>query len=148
MKLLSSLVFRRFGALFYDCFVLFSLWILATALALLLNQGESFLPHQWLFLGYLFSVTGLFFCYCWHKKGQTLGMLAWGIVVLDAHCHPLSWKKAAIRYVFGTLSFLTGGLGLLWCLFDKQKQTFYDKLAGSQIVLVSSLQKKHPQCKK
>lgn len=137
-KIETASFLRRAGALFYDCFVLFSFWILATAIALWINKGQSFLPHQALFLAYLFLVTGLFLSYFWHKKGQTLGMLAWKIAVVDHNNAPLSWRHAWIRYVFGCLSCCLGGLGFLWCLFDKEKKSLHDKLANTKVIYFSS----------
>lgn len=127
---------RRLGALFYDSFVVFSFWILATALALWLNKGESLLSHHALFLTYLFLVTGLFLGYFWHKKGQTLGMLAWKIAVVDENNAPLSWKQAWIRYTLGCLSCCLGGLGFLWCLVDKHRKPLHDRLAKTKVIRI------------
>lgn len=125
---------RRAGAFFYDSFVIFSVWILATALALWLNKGHSLLPHQGLFLSYLFLVTGVFLGFFWRKKGQTLGMLAWKIAIVNQDNTTLSWRQALTRYLLGWLSISLAGLGFLWCLIDKNKQTLHDKLAHTKVI--------------
>lgn len=129
-------LFRRFGAMVYDGFIVFSFWIVATALALCINQGNSLLPYQGLFLGYLFFVTGIFFSFFWHKRGQTLGMLAWRIALVDENQAPVSWSRAFLRYTLSWMSLLLGGLGLFWCIVDKNKQTLHDRLAKTKMVQI------------
>src|SRR5436190_1007681 len=106
---------RRLAAIFYDSFIVFSFLLVLTAFALLANQGNSLSSYQSLFLGYLIFSTGLFVSWFWHKRGQTLGMLAWKIKVVDQDNQNLSWPHAFYRYMvaFGTIAL--GGLGLLWC---------------------------------
>jgi uncharacterized RDD family membrane protein YckC len=126
----SPTLFRCFAAMVYDSFILFSILLLATAFALLLNQGQSFLPHQYAFLLYLFFVCGLYLSYCWYKSGQTLGMLVWRIKIIENEGHNLSYSKAWLRYVFALLSLSLLGVGFLWRLFDRQSKFLHDRLLG------------------
>lgn len=125
---------RRLCALVYDSFVVFSFLILVTALALAINQGKSLLPHQTLFLAYLFISTGLLISWFWQKAGQTLGMLAWKIKVVDQNLMPLTWQKAFIRFCIATVCIAAGGLGLLWCLIDKNQLALHDKLSKTRVI--------------
>ncbi len=127
-------LFRRFAALVYDSFVIFSLLMLSTAIALWCNRGQSLLSYRFFFLLYLIATTGLFVSWCWTKSGQTLGMLAWRLKVVDQHYQPLTWRRAFWRYLLAMLSLGCAGLGLLWCLFDKNKQSLHDKLSRTQII--------------
>lgn len=129
------LFFKRFAALIYDSFVLFSFWILLTVFALALNQGNSLLPYRFYFLSYLIVATGLLLSYFWCKKGQTLGMAAWQLKLVQENGDPLSWSQAALRYLIGSGSFFLGGIGFLWCLFDKNHQPLHDAIAKTIIVL-------------
>lgn len=128
--------FRCVAAMVYDSFILFSILLLATAIALFFNHGHSFLPHQYVFLTYLFAVCGLFLSYCWHKGGQTLGMLAWKIKIVDEQGQRLSFKKAWLRYGLCLLSLFFVGMGFIWRLFDAEKQYLHDRLLGTRIILV------------
>jgi hypothetical protein len=50
-------VLRRLAAIVYDSFIVFSFLILATGLALMVNQGKSLLPYRNFFLAYLILST-------------------------------------------------------------------------------------------
>lgn len=125
---------RRLCALVYDSFVVFSFLILITGLALAANQGNSLLPHQELFLAYLFIGTGLFIGWFWQKAGQTLGMLAWRIKLVNEDFSPVTWRTAICRYLIGTVCLALGGIGLLWCLFNKEKRALQDILTKTRVV--------------
>ncbi len=72
-------------------------------------------------------------------SGQTVGKRAMGIRVIDFETGgPIGYGKAAIRYFARILSALPIGLGFFWMLWDKQSQTWHDKLAGSVVVPTSS----------
>ncbi len=130
----SAPFFRRIAAFIYDSFIVFSFLLLATTIALLVNQGESLLPHRAIFLLYLFISTGLFLGWFWKTSGQTLGMLAWKIRVITVEGKPLNWSLALQRYSLALLTMSMAGIGLLWCLFDKDKQSLHDRLLNTRVV--------------
>lgn len=132
---------RRLGALVYDGFIVFSFLILVTALALAINHGESLQPHRNLFLAYLFISTGLFVSWFWKKAGQTLGMLAWKMKVVDEQLQLLTWQKAFIRFCIAAVCLLPAGIGLLWCLFDKEKRALHDRLSNSRVIRLPNKKK-------
>lgn len=134
----SASLFKKLAALVYDGFILFSLVLLATALALIANGGESFINVRYLFLGYLFLVLGFFLSWFWQKSGQTLGMLSWHIKVIQTDGQPLSWRRAWLRYITAYFSYGFCGIGILWSLFDKDRQYLHDRLCGTQIVKKSA----------
>lgn len=124
---------KRFAAWIYDGFILFSFLILLTAIALLINQGQSLEAYHGLFLSYLIVSLGCFLAWFW-KRGQTLGMLAWKIYVVTEDNIPLSFKHAFARYLLALLSFGLCGIGFIWCLLNKDRQTLHDKIAKTRIV--------------
>ena len=72
-------------------------------------------------------------------RGQTIGKMAVGIRVFDlARGGPIGYGRAFIRYLGRYLSFFVFLLGYLWMLWDKEKQTWHDKLAGSVVVPVTA----------
>ncbi|MGE4349891.1 MAG: RDD family protein [Candidatus Berkiella sp.] len=139
---LPASVFRRLAALVYDAFIVFSLAILATAFALILNEGQSFQNVQYLFLSYLFIVIASFLTWFWQRSGQTLGMLSWKIKVVQANLKPLTWKKAWLRLLVAIPLSLLFGITWLWCFFDKQKQSLHDRICGTQVLHYNHLSKK------
>ena len=72
-------------------------------------------------------------------KGQTLGKTALGIRVIDlARGGPIGYARGFIRYVGRYVSSIVLLLGYLWMLWDSEKQTWHDKMAGSVVVPTSS----------
>ncbi len=71
--------------------------------------------------------------------GQTIGKRAVGIRVIDfERGGPIGFGKAVGRYFARILSTIPLGLGYFWMLWDKEKQTWHDKLATSVVVPVSA----------
>ena len=71
------------AAIVYDLFLLTAVLFVATAIALPLNAGAAFTSGQYLYPVYLLAVSFLFFGWFWTHGGQTLGMRAWKIIVLN-----------------------------------------------------------------
>lgn len=72
-------------------------------------------------------------------KGQTVGKMAVGIRVYDlAGGGSIGYGRAFMRYVGRILSGMVVLLGYLWMLWDKEKQTWHDKFAGSVVVPTSA----------
>ena len=72
-------------------------------------------------------------------KGQTVGKMAVGIRVIDlARGGSIGPGRAFIRYVGRIVSTIPLLLGYFWMLWDKEKQTWHDKFAGSVVVPTSA----------
>lgn len=71
-------------------------------------------------------------------NGQTIGKRVAGIrVVSSITGGPISYGAATGRYFARILSTLVFFLGYFWMLWDPEKQTWHDKLAGSYVVPAS-----------
>jgi WD40 repeat protein len=70
---------------------------------------------------YIFSVA----------DGQTLGNKFVNSELIDANGNPPGYAKALVRYVTKTLFSDILIIGYLWVLWDKNKQTLHDNLAGT-----------------
>jgi|SRR5215213_6727166 len=68
--------------------------------------------------------------------GQTLGKKALGIRVYDFRGGggPIGYGRAFVRYLVRIVSSIPLFLGYFWMLWDKEKQTWQDKAAGSVVV--------------
>jgi uncharacterized RDD family membrane protein YckC len=72
-------------------------------------------------------------------KGQTVGKMALGIRIIDlSRGGSIGYGRAFIRYIGRIVSAIVILLGYLWMLWDKEKQTWHDKFAGSVVVPVSA----------
>ena len=69
------------------------------------------------------------------NNGQTIGQAVLGIKLVDTQGNPPSLRQAARRRSARFLSFITLGFGYFWMLFDPNKQTLHDKLAGTYVVI-------------
>lgn len=120
---------RRFGASFLD-----GLLIGIVGNVLLAIVGGSVAVRELisiiLALGY--------FTYFEGSTGQTLGKRALGIRVIDFNGGGvIGYQRAAIRYLASIVSGICLLIGYLWMLWDKEKQTWHDKLSTSVVVPVS-----------
>jgi uncharacterized RDD family membrane protein YckC len=71
----------------------------------------------------------------WKKYLGTPGKLVLRMRVVDANTgDAISTRKAIVRYVGYYLSAIPFLLGFIWIGFDKKKQGFHDKLAGTIVV--------------
>ena len=72
-------------------------------------------------------------------SGQTVGKRMLGIRVYDLRQGgPIGTGRAIGRYFARIVSFIPCLLGYFWMLWDKEKQTWHDKLVGSVVVPVTA----------
>jgi|SRR6266545_4797345 len=85
-------------------------------------------------LGVVFSLA--YFTYLeGSPSGQTVGKKALGIRVIDFGTGgPIGYGRGFIRWISRILSTIPCLLGYFWMLWDKEKQTWHDKLASSIVV--------------
>lgn len=74
-------------------------------------------------------------------SGQTVGKRLCKIKVVDGDGNPPGWQRALMRYYLGVVLveavfgvWLLGLVGYLWPLWDKDKQAWHDKIAGTYVV--------------
>lgn len=71
----------------------------------------------------------------WALKQATPGKMAISAKVVDARTgQPASTGQLVGRYFAYFLSTIPLGLGLIWIAFDKRKQGWHDKLAGTVVI--------------
>lgn len=140
----ASLI-KRLAAMFYDFMLLVGLSFGYGAFALLArsiffptsvdtNAPEGFaLPGITFQLGWCLMIT-FFFVFFWRRGGQTLGMRAWKIRVINKDGSNINIPQGIIRCLIAPFSLGLLGLGYLWCLFDKEGQTVHDKLSKSVVI--------------
>ena len=121
---------QRLAASFIDGVVLTVIYF---ALLFLLQQGLIVLivANVLVDLAYYALLEG-------SARGQTLGKRALDIRVADATTgERIGFGRAAGRYFARYLSSLFFGLGYLWMLQDREKQTWHDKLTRTVVTPVS-----------
>ena len=126
-------LFRRLVAMFYDSLLLFSILLVATALALLVTRGTLHY-HNPFFRTYLFFIWFFFYTWFWTHGGQTLGMRAWKLRVQRIDGGPITLWQALLRFLAAIPSLGLGGLGLFWLLVDRDRLAVHDRISESTIV--------------
>jgi uncharacterized RDD family membrane protein YckC len=127
----------RLFALAYDFFPLLALWFI-TSLAVYLLRGNvpvrpgSLAAYAEFVL--LWLLTGAYAVISWRRGGQTIGMRPWRLKVVAADGQPASWRALCLRYAVATISMLAFGLGMLWCLVDRDRRGWHDLAAGTRFV--------------
>jgi uncharacterized RDD family membrane protein YckC len=76
---------------------------------------------------------GYFVCF-WSAGGQTPGKMVLGIRVISADGEIISFWRALLRYFGYIISGIIIYLGFLWITWDKDKQGWHDKIAGTYVV--------------
>jgi len=66
-------------------------------------------------------------------NGQTKGQQFTGVIKLQPDGHIMTTRQAVIRTLLILLSALPLGLGFLWMLWDKNQDTWHDKIAGTKV---------------
>jgi uncharacterized RDD family membrane protein YckC len=65
--------------------------------------------------------------------GQTWGQKQTGVIVLQPDGHTMTTRQTVIRTLAMVLSVVPLGLGFLWMLWDKDGDTWHDKIAGTKV---------------
>jgi uncharacterized RDD family membrane protein YckC len=123
----------RLLVIFYDSLLLISICFIGTAVALFFTRGEVIGTDNLLFKSYLLAIGSYCTLWFWTHGGQTTGMAAWRIKLVNYTDNCLTAKHAVLRLILAVPLALTG-LGFLWALVDKDKQTLYDRLAKTKLV--------------
>jgi uncharacterized RDD family membrane protein YckC len=61
-------------------------------------------------------------------------MKTWHLRLVSADGSPLTLRQAILRFVFALPGTLLG-IGILWALFDRERQFLHDRLARTKIIL-------------
>lgn len=141
-RLFSAPLWLRLGAAIYDLLPLLALWMIVAALALLglkIATGELDLIHApwsywWSLRIGLLVVTIGYFVISWMRGGQTIGMRAWRLKIVDLDDAALSLRSAALRFIVAIISIAAFGLGFIWCLIDRDRRGWHDIAAGTRLV--------------
>jgi uncharacterized RDD family membrane protein YckC len=116
---------RRFAASLVDGIVLAIPYVI---LALILDAALAYALSLAVDIAYFGYFEG-------GASGQTLGKRALGIRVIDFRTGgPIGYGRGVIRYIGKIISSIPLLLGFLWMLWDREKQTWHDKIATTVVV--------------
>lgn len=124
----------RLIALVYEGLILAAVLFIATG-AFTATFGDSrSQPLHALLQASLFVVGGAYFVASWTGGRRTLPMRTWRMHLEDSSGNPPVLRRATVRYVVAVLGVVLAGAGILWALFDPDRQFLHDRIAGTRLV--------------
>lgn len=95
-------------------------------------------------LGLLIPITGpvfvliwtAYFVAMWTWKGTTIGGIVMGIKIVRLDGQPMNFAVALVRSLSSFFSAVVLFLGFFWAGWDREKQAWHDKIAGTAVVKV------------
>jgi len=129
-------ILRRLASMCYECLLLLA--VLAVLLILphvLLGAFAQRLASPIVVQAHCFVVLLVYFIWFWSNGGQTLAMKTWRIRLVTREGRAVPPGQALLRYLLCWPSLCLAGAGLVWALFDRDRQFLHDRLAGTQLVM-------------
>ena len=118
----------------YEFILLLAVWFIAAFLFHLVFRDTEAGYFRPLFQFYLLCVGGIYFIWFWTHGGQTLAMQTWKLRLISRNGERVTTQQAMARYLMAIIGISFLGFGLLWALFDRDRQFLHDKLAGTRII--------------
>jgi len=129
-------ILRRLASMCYEALLL--LGVLALTLALphvLIGVVTHHVATKAIYQAHSFVVLLVYFLWFWSHGGQTLAMKTWHLRLVTRDGLPVRPTQALLRYLLCWPSILLCGVGVVWALFDRDRQFLHDRLAGTQLVM-------------
>lgn len=81
-------------------------------------------------------ITIAYYTYFHGNTGQTPGKMMCKLKVVRTNGESLGYGKAFLRWIGYIVSWCVFGLGYLWVAWDKRKQAWHDKIAGTCVIRI------------
>ena len=129
---------RRLASMLYESLLLFAVAFASVWLFFFGSAGASVEgATRALLQAYLAAVFAAYFLWSWLRGGQTLAMKAWRIRLVGPDGAAPAPARALLRFALAALGVPTA-IGVLWALFDRDRQFLHDRLAGTRLVSVEA----------
>lgn len=127
-------IIRRLASMLYESLLLFAVLGLCLALPhILIGAFTHAIAAPVVFQAHFFLVVLIYFLWFWCNGGQTAAMKTWRIRLLTAEGLAVPPRQALLRFLLCWPSLLLGGIGVLWALFDRDRQFLHDRIAGTRL---------------
>lgn len=127
---------RRLASMLYEALLLAAVLFIAAFLFTAVFHPPLTAILRYVFQLYLLLVTAAYFIWYWLHGGQTLPMKTWHLRLVSADGQPLQLKQAWLRFAIALIG-VPLGFGILWALFDRERQFWHDRMAGTRLVASS-----------
>ena len=126
--------FIRLAAFIYDGLLVLGLWFVMGIIFVAANGGEHVAQHNPFLPSAMFIVLFWFNLHFWRRGGQTLGMRAWRLRLINDNKGPLTLMQCLVRFLVAIGSTLVFFLGYFWVWFDKEGLTWHDRYSNTRII--------------
>ena len=126
----------RLLAFAYDIVPLLALLMIASAVLVAINGGNTVERSPWLAaleFAAFWAVCGAYFVASWGRGGQTLGMRPWQLKLVAGDGRLPTTRALWLRFVVASA---TPVVGWGWCFVDPQRRALCDLAAGTVFVRV------------
>lgn len=131
---------RRFASMLYEVMLLLGVLSVSFIVPYVITGiFFKYIPSGPVLWGHIWLVLGWYFIWYWRKHGQTLSMQTWRVRLVSVVGHQApTLQQCVIRYLLCWPSLMFFGAGLLWALFDRDRQFLHDRFAGTRLVFFES----------
>ncbi|MBI3583237.1 MAG: RDD family protein [Nitrospinae bacterium] len=100
----------------------------------IIQNLDTFIIYGLSAIAIYMTISCLYFTLFHGSTGQTIGKKIMGVKVVPVEDGMMTYRKAFVRYIGYGISEIPLFLGFLWIAFDKNKQGWHDKIAGTYVV--------------
>jgi len=128
-------ILRRLAGMAYEILLLSGVLVVTLIVPhVLLGAFAHRVASPALLWAHLFIVLLAYCVGFWSHGGQTLAMKTWRLRLLSRDGGRVRPAQALLRYLLCWPSLGFGGIGIVWALFDRDRQFLHDRIAGTQLV--------------
>lgn len=139
---------RRLLALVYDTLLLLGvtfaygvvIWIIRKAAGSDMNSPPHPISEVAILLGLWITLAG-YYVLCWTKRGQTLGMKSWRLLIVDGSGHYPTMRQSILRCLLAPVSAAPMALGYIWSWIDRRHGAWHDRWTGTRVVVLPKVRK-------
>jgi uncharacterized RDD family membrane protein YckC len=124
---------RRLLIMVYDLLPATASVFIAAIVVLPLTGDQVRFGTSPAFTLYIIGAWFLYLGLCWTRAGQTLGMRAWQVEIVDVSGRRPTWRASMVRFGAALLSALLLGMGFWVSAFRQDRSCWHDLLSGTQL---------------
>ena len=127
-------IIKRMAVAIYEMLILIAIWLTCSGIFIALFGDATTGLKRFVLQLTLWSITGVYFIWCWKKSGQTVAMKTWKLQLVSQNGLPLTYRQLIMRYIFASFGLFAAGAGFLWMVFDREGLFLHDRLTGCRLV--------------
>jgi len=135
MSELAPGILRRIASMVYETLLLSGILLVCLVFPhVLIGAFAHRAATPFVLWAHFFVVLLVYFVGLWSRGGQTLAMKTWRIRLVSDSGLAIRPEQAVRRFLWCWPSLALGGIGLIWALFDRDRQFLHDRLAGTRLI--------------